>query len=117
MVMAMNVNVPEVDVSQLPADDAPAPYILDVREDDEWMAGHIETAEHIRLTEVPGRLAEIPTDRRVYVVCRSGSRSSKATAFLAQQGVDAVNVAGGMQAWHSAGRPMAGPADRQPEVL
>jgi rhodanese-related sulfurtransferase len=109
--------VPEVDVSQIPYDADQPPYILDVREDDEWSAGHIETAQHIPLVEVPGRLAELPTDQPVYVVCRGGGRSSRATAFLTENGVDAVNVAGGMKSWHAGGRPMVGPPDREPDVI
>ena len=81
-------------------------YLLDVREPDEWEAGHAPTAVHIPLGELPGRVGELPTDRTVAVTCRSGGRSSRATAYLRSLGVDAVNLDGGMQAWAAAGRPM-----------
>ena len=94
-----------------------APYILDVREVDEWEAGHIEGAQHIPMMEVPARLAEIPTGQQVLVICRSGSRSARVVGFLLNQGVDAVNVAGGMQVWDTLGRPMTGPPGQPPQVI
>ena len=95
-------NVPEVSVQDLPAD----AVILDVREDDEWAAGHVEGATHVPLGEVPQRLAELPDADPLYIICRSGNRSGRAVAWLGQQGVETVNVAGGMRAWAAAGRPM-----------
>src|SRR6187401_2910307 len=105
----MAFGVPEVDVSEIPADSDKPPYILDIREADEWDAGHIEGAQHIPMMEVPDRLAEIPTDEQILVICRSGSRSLRVVAFLMHQGIDAVNVAGGMQVWNYLKRPMTGP--------
>jgi rhodanese-related sulfurtransferase len=52
---------------------------------------------------VPGRIGEIPADRPVYVICRSGGRSAKAVEHLRSQGIDAVNVTGGTLAWIEAG--------------
>jgi rhodanese-related sulfurtransferase len=77
--------------------------LLDVREDDEWDAGHVSGAAHIPLGHLAERLDELPGDRQVVVVCRSGVRSARATAFLATSGFDAVNLAGGMRAWAAAG--------------
>ncbi len=94
--------VPTVSVSELP-DDA---VFLDVREDDEWVHGHIEGATHIPMGEVPGRLDELPEGDPLYVTCRSGGRSARVAAWLNQNGFDAVNVAGGMGDWEAAGRPM-----------
>jgi rhodanese-related sulfurtransferase len=108
---------PAVDVLHISAAAEPPPYIIDVREHDEWEAGHIDGALHIPMMEVPVRLAEIPDDREVLVICRSGSRSARVAGFLVQRGVDAFNVSGGMLAWSRAGRPMTGPAGRRPEVL
>jgi rhodanese-related sulfurtransferase len=113
----MTFGVPEVDVSQIPAEADQPPYILDIREDDEWDAGHIDGATHIPMMEVPGRLAEIPIDEQVLVICRSGSRSVRVVGFLMHQGFDAVNVAGGMQVWDALNRPMAGPAGQPPLVI
>jgi rhodanese-related sulfurtransferase len=95
-------NVPEVSVQDLPAD----AVILDVREDEEWAAGHVAGATHVPLGEVPQRLGELPDADPLYVICRSGNRSGRAVAWLGQQGVETVNIAGGMRAWAAAGRPM-----------
>jgi len=77
--------------------------VLDVREDDEWDAGHIAGAVHIPLGQLVERVDELPEDRQLVVVCRSGARSARATAFLASSGLVAVNLAGGMHAWAGAG--------------
>ena len=78
--------------------------LIDVREDWEYAEGHIPGATLIPLGEVPNRLAEIPKDKTVVAVCRSGNRSGQATSFLQQQGFDNVhNMQGGMNAWSQAG--------------
>jgi rhodanese-related sulfurtransferase len=79
--------------------------VLDVREDDEWRAGRLEGSVHIPLRELGERFTELPSGQ-VLVVCRSGHRSAHATAYLNDQGFDAVNLAGGLVAWHDAGRPL-----------
>lgn len=96
----MSDQVPTVSVSDLPADTP----ILDVRELDEWTAGHAPTARHLPMSELAGRMGEIPGEDPLYVVCRSGGRSARVVAYLAQQGFPAVNVAGGMQEWAATGR-------------
>ncbi|WP_407942211.1 rhodanese-like domain-containing protein [Microaerobacter geothermalis] len=73
--------------------------ILDVRELEEWMAGHIPQAKHIPLSEIPYRMKEIDPNRETIIVCRSGNRSGMACEFLAQQGYHVVNMAGGMLEW------------------
>ncbi len=99
-----------MNAAELPAD----AVLLDVREDDEWAAGHAPEARHVPMNEVPGRIAEIPAADPLYVICRSGGRSARVVAFLAQQGHPAVNGEGGMQAWSAAGRPMVGERDGVP---
>jgi rhodanese-related sulfurtransferase len=94
--------VPCVAVTELP-DDA---VLLDVREHDEWTAGHASAATHIPMGELVERLDELPTDGTLFVVCRSGVRSAHVAAFLNANGWDAVNVDGGMQAWHASGREL-----------
>ena len=91
--------------------------VLDVREDDEWVAGHIDGALHIPLMQVPARMHELPPDQQVLVVCRVGARSAQATAYLQAQGVDAVNLAGGLVAWARAGRPLVADPPTTPHVL
>ncbi|MDQ3576867.1 MAG: rhodanese-like domain-containing protein [Actinomycetota bacterium] len=106
-------DVPEQPASALPAD----AVVLDVREPDEWAAGHIETAVHIPIRQVTARLADVPQGDPVYVICRSGSRSARVAEFLRAQGVDAVNVADGMQGWASAGKPMSSARGWDPQVI
>ncbi len=100
----MSDDVPSTTVSALPPQ-LPG-TLLDVREDDEWAAGHAPGAVHVPLAELPARLGELDLGIPVHVVCRGGGRSTRATAWLLQNGVDAVNVDGGMSAWNEAGRPM-----------
>jgi rhodanese-related sulfurtransferase len=104
---------PTTTVSEV-ADDA---VIIDVREANEWAAGHAPNAVHIPLGDLPSRLADLPdTDAgTVAVTCRSGGRSSRAVAWLTQQGYDVANLDGGMKAWESAGKPLDG--EGTPHVL
>ena len=99
-----------MNAAELPAD----AVLLDVREDDEWAAGHAPDAQHVPMNEVPARLAELPDADPLYVICRSGGRSGRVAGFLARQGRSVVNVEGGMQAWAAAGRAMVGERDGVP---
>lgn len=82
--------------------------VLDVREDYEYAEGHIPGAVLLPLGQIPNRLNDIPTDKTVLVVCRSGNRSNQATQFLRQQGFDNVhNMTGGMNGWQQAGYEIA----------
>ncbi|MFE9311433.1 rhodanese-like domain-containing protein [Streptomyces sp. NPDC088353] len=96
-------------------------FLLDVREDDEWRAGHAEGALHIPLSEFVARYGELtgaaPQDGRVHVICRSGGRSAQVAMYLVQQGVDAVNVDGGMQVWAASGRPVVTDEGRPGQVV
>jgi rhodanese-related sulfurtransferase len=78
-------------------------HLLDVREQDEWDAGHIEGAQHIPLGELGARLAEVPKEQVVVAVCRSGSRSDRAAKGLRLSGLEAENLDGGVTAWSRAG--------------
>lgn len=77
--------------------------LLDVRERNEWTAGHAPQAVLIPMSEINSRLDELPREGRVVVTCRSGNRSQAVVRFLVGQGVDAVNLDGGMKAWHAVG--------------
>jgi rhodanese-related sulfurtransferase len=93
--------------AEIPAASVPdGAWLLDVREDDEWTAGHAPGATHIPLGQLSARSAEVPQDTTIYVICRSGARSARAAFALSGAGWTAVNVAGGMQDWAAAGRPM-----------
>jgi len=76
--------------------------LLDVRESDEWDAGHAPNAEHVPLAEVEGSVARF-AGQTVLTVCRGGGRSAKAAQMLALGGIDVRNVAGGMTAWMGSG--------------
>jgi rhodanese-related sulfurtransferase len=82
--------------------------LLDVREQDEWDAGHAPGALHIPLGELPSRLDELPDidAGTLAVACRGGGRSSRAVAWLSQQGFDVANLDGGMKAWQGAGKQL-----------
>ncbi|MEO8476657.1 MAG: rhodanese-like domain-containing protein [Actinomycetota bacterium] len=73
--------------------------VLDVRDSDEWKAGHIEGAVHVPLSALAGKVSSPGRDRPVAVICRSGNRSRAAVRLLRSNGVDAHNVSGGMVAW------------------
>jgi rhodanese-related sulfurtransferase len=103
--------------SEIPAAGVPADaWLLDVREDDEWAAGHAPDARHIPLGQLNARAGEVPQDQAVYVICRSGGRSARAAQALAAAGWEAINVAGGMQDWAAVGRPMTTDSGTEPFV-
>lgn len=94
-----------------PSDVTEGTFLLDVREDDEWAAGHIPGSTHVPMSALLGRLAEVPKDRDVCVVCKVGARSAQVTAYLRQQGWPAVeNLDGGVVAWVGAGKPFVADA-------
>jgi rhodanese-related sulfurtransferase len=108
--------IPTVAISGVPDPLPDGLHVLDVREPDEWQAGHIDGALHIPLRELPGRLADVP-EGQTLVVCKVGGRSSQAAAYLLQQGHDVVNLDGGMLDWQGAGRPMVSETGGTPQVV
>ncbi len=80
--------------------------LLDVRNADEWEAGHAPGAKWVPLRELEGARFQLPINRRIVCVCRSGARSARATAELVQMGFQAANMAGGMKAWAAQGLPV-----------
>jgi rhodanese-related sulfurtransferase len=83
-------------------------FLLDVREPDEWEAGHASAATHIPLGDLEQRHGEVPEGRTIVCVCRGGGRSARAALALAGIGYETVNLAGGMRAWSEAGLPVLG---------
>ena len=77
--------------------------LIDVREPDEWEAGHAPMARHVPLNTVLAAMDSFPRNAKVLVICRSGNRSQSATAAMRDAGIDAYNVDGGMRAWHQVG--------------
>jgi len=94
-------DVPTVTVGEV--DELDDPFLLDVREQDEYDAGHAPGVVLHPMSELPEVAPDLPTDRTVLCICRSGARSGAATEYLRRQGVDAVNLEGGMQAWAAFG--------------
>ena len=93
-----------------PAQVSDGATILDVREDDEWAAGHIAGSTHVPMSQIVQRVADVPAADPLVVVCRVGARSAQVAAWLRAQGRDAHNLAGGLLSWTAAGRPLVTPA-------
>ena len=82
-------------------------FLIDVREPDEYAAGHIPGITLIPMGEVAGRLAELPRDKEIIVTCRTGNRSGQVADLLREQGFTNVhNMSGGIVAWEEAGYPV-----------
>jgi len=81
--------------------------ILDVREQDEWEAGRIDGARHLPMGEMSVHFQELPRDRLIVTVCRSGNRSGKAAEMLRAKGFAAEGLDGGLTTWVKAGLPIA----------
>ncbi|GIF07646.1 sulfurtransferase [Actinoplanes siamensis] len=106
--------IPSVTPDQVDSD----AYLLDVREPDEWTAGHAPGAHHLPMMEVPARMAEVPTDGEVVVLCRAGGRSAQVVNYLMNNGWDNVrNLDGGMKSWAAAGREMVSEDGQPARVL
>jgi rhodanese-related sulfurtransferase len=83
-------------------------FILDVREPFEWQQFHIPGATLIPLGSLPSRLSEVPKDREVVVVCRTGHRSAQGRDILLNAGYPQVtSMAGGVTQWQTNGLPIA----------
>jgi rhodanese-related sulfurtransferase len=108
--------IPTVSVSGVPDPLPEGVAVLDVREPVEWAHGHIEGAVHIPLGQLTQRVGEVP-EGQTLVVCRVGSRSARAVAYLSQLGHDVVNLDGGMLEWEAAGRSMVSETGQPPQVV
>ena len=98
--------VSEIDVDELAERLAAGAVVIDVREPDEWEAGHIEGAVFIPLATVPDHVDAFRAAAPVHVICKVGGRSRRAAEYVAGLGIEVVNVAGGMLAWERAGHPV-----------
>ncbi len=94
----------EVSVEELESALQSGARLIDVREPDEYEAGHVPGAVLVPLGNVPAALGRFGTGETNYVICRTGGRSYRACEFLVEQGLDAVNVEGGTMAWIISGR-------------
>lgn len=102
----------EIDLAAFAAAHADGAVVIDVREPQEYVSGHVPGAKLLPLSQLPSRIGDLPKRAPVYVICASGSRSLEAAAQLARAGYDAACVAGGTNAWTAAGLPtMQGPRE------
>ncbi|RRO94443.1 rhodanese-like domain-containing protein [Corynebacterium bovis] len=92
-----------------PTDVPGGAQLIDIREPDEFASGHARGAVNLPLSELQARYGELDLDRDIYLICLSGGRSSRAAAWLEQNGVEAINVANGTAGWRDAGLPMETP--------
>ena len=100
---------PHDHVSEVDLDVLTRPYdavLIDVREADEFAAGHVPGATPLPMSEITTRLDELDRDRPLYVICAVGQRSLAVADFLVRSGFEAYSVAGGTYAWMRAGRPV-----------
>lgn len=102
----------EVTVDDLDAARSSGAHVIDVRESDEYAAGHVPGAQLFPLSLIPFRSHDLPVGQPVYVICASGGRSAQAAEHLAGIGIDARSVAGGTTAWVRSGRPVDTGAQR-----
>jgi len=90
--------------------------MIDVRSSREWNAGHAPLARHVPMDQLENRLGRVPQDRRVVVVCRSGSRSRSVCRRLSSMGYDVVNLSGGLSSWARHGFPVVDSRGRKGAV-
>ena len=100
------MTIPEISAEDLATRLESGAQVIDVREPDEWDEAHLAGSYLIPLGQVVDRLDEIATGPSVYVICRSGVRSANACEYLRVQGIEAVNVTGGILAWLDAELPV-----------
>ena len=102
------MSAPEITVEELAAARAAGPVpLVDVRQPEEYEAGHVPGAKLIPLADVVARVGEIPVEGPVYVICPTGSRSQRAADYFRNLDLEAYNVAGGTKAWADAGHEIA----------
>lgn len=96
----------EVSIDELAAARLHGAVVVDVREPQEYVGGHVPGAVLLPMSQLGARVGELPTDRPVYLVCRTGNRSLQVTTALRAHGYDARSVRGGTEAWIASGRPV-----------
>ncbi|GAB4483593.1 MAG: hypothetical protein Kow0088_26890 [Anaerolineales bacterium] len=102
-----NIRIPEIDVQQAYEKYQQGVFVLDVRQPEEWNEGHIPNATLIPLDQLAQRVDELPRDREIVVVCRSGNRSREGTLILLENGFKQVSsMAGGVTDWSAKGYPL-----------
>ena len=97
-------DVEQIDPAEAAARVGAGAFLLDVREPDEWDAGHAPGAHHLPMSQFNERYGDVlpPAETPIVAVCRVGGRSQRVAVALAQAGYTVANLAGGMQAWAEA---------------
>ena len=94
----------QISVAELKAlKDSGTPYLLDVREVDEFADGRVPGAISIPMALIPLRVSELPRDEPIYVICEAGGRSAQSCMWLEEQGFDVTNIVGGTGTWRMSG--------------
>ena len=83
-------------------------FVLDVRTQEEWDEYHTPNATLIPLDQLQARLSEVPKDKEILVVCRSGNRSQQGRDILLAAGYNATSMTGGLKEWYAKGYPIEG---------
>jgi rhodanese-related sulfurtransferase len=101
------VSVREITIEELKIALTTGAQVIDVRETDEYVSGHVSGATHIPLGTVPNNMEPFRSDDDIYVICQAGGRSMRACEFLHDQGItNVVNVIGGTAGWIALGNPV-----------
>ena|ERR1051326_1536626 len=96
----------EIDLDRFAAAHAAGGYVIDVREPDEYVDGHVPGARLMPLSRLGALASDVPAGQPVYVICATGNRSKAGAGLLAQRGHEAYSVAGGTSGWARTGRPV-----------
>jgi rhodanese-related sulfurtransferase len=83
-------------------------FVLDVRTQEEWDEYHVPNTTLIPLDQLPNRLSEVPKDKEIVVICRSGNRSQQGRDILLSAGYKATSMTGGVKEWYAKGYPIEG---------
>lgn len=111
--MVVTMDLDAVTPTEVPQD----AHLLDVREQNEWDAGHAPNAHHLPASTLLENLDQLPEDGEVYVVCRSGGRSRQVTQWLNLNGFEAIDVRGGMDQWLESGLPIVTDGPGEPRII
>jgi rhodanese-related sulfurtransferase len=83
-------------------------FVVDVRTQEEWDEYHVPNTTLIPLDQLPNRLSELPKDKEIVVICRSGNRSQEGRDILLSAGYNATSMTGGVKEWYAKGYPIEG---------
>ena len=103
----------EIDLDSFATAHASGGFVIDIREPDEYVDGHVPGARLMPLARLGALAAEVPSGQPVYVICASGNRSKAGAGLLAQRGIEAYSVAGGTGGWAGTGRPLVAGVDER----